>query len=194
MSSTSLSNATFAIGESPWLIRDGDGNVITHIDFSNVDPASVNHVDLVLEYRGLSPIKVLGFYLINLPPTIYGGSQSSSVDAAEVIRWGDDYVSELGETGTPGLSIQYRDFQSGNLIFLPFKSGAGDSQNSPIPYSGHRNSIVDIDQQIRISLVLVTPNAENKEITQTATYSFGMDIDYIEIPERLQDSLVDSEI
>lgn len=194
MSGPSLNNATFAIGESPWLVRDENDHVITHIDFSNVEPASVSEINLTFEYRGLVPIKILGFYITDIDPTIYSGTQSSTLDAREIIRWGDDYTSELTAEGVPGLSVSYKDFDSEEDVLVAFKSGSGDVMSSPIPYTGHANGILDIDERIKVTFFLVTPSAINREITRASVYSFGVDIAFIEIPERLQDLLVSNEI
>jgi hypothetical protein len=40
----------------------------------------------------------------------------------------------------------------------------------------------------------VTPSASEKQIVETAKYCFGVDIMFVEIPERLQDILISNEI
>jgi len=190
----SLANAGFAIGESPWLVRDSHDRVITYIDLSNMVPASSTSVTLTFECRGINPVKVLGFYLLDVDPTIYTGSQGAPIDAAEIIRWADDYPSELSGTGKAGLSVVCKHYNTGEDLETSFSSGVGDAEHSPISYVGHRDSIVDVDQRIHVTFSLVTPSAEEKQISETARYCFGIDIAFIEIPERLQDILVSNGI
>ena len=190
----SLSNAGFAIGESPWLIRDVNGNVVTYIDFDNTEPDSVVNITLTFEYRGVNPIKVLGFYLVDVDPTIYLGTGKPFFDAAEIIRWGDDYTTEEGETGRAGLSVTYKDYDSEEYVTVAFRSGYGDTVNSPIGYNGHPRGILDIDQQMKLTFSIVTPSASEKQITETAKYSLAIDIAFVDIPERLQEILVSNEI
>lgn len=194
MAGQSLTNAGFAIGESPWLVRNSSGEVITHLDFGKVAPASVSSHTLSFEYRGLAPIKVLGFHIIDIDPVIYSGSKSALIDAAEIIRWGDDYSTLLNATNVAGLSIMFVDSTTQAEVLTAFKSGSGDVVSSPIPYTGHPDAILDIDQRINVTLHLVTPSAAERQITEASTYCFGVDIAFVEIPERLQDLLVSNEI
>jgi hypothetical protein len=88
----------------------------------------------------------------------------------------------------------YKDYASEEDTLISFRSGFGDTVNTPIAYTGHKDSVLNIDERIRVTFYLVTPSASEKQIVETAKYCFGVDIMFVEIPERLQDILISNEI
>ena len=136
---------------------------------------------------------ILGFYLADIHNEIYLGSHTPVLDTEEVIRWGDHLRSTLTSTAVAGFAISQKDTVDATII-TAFKSGSGDKASTPIPYLGRANKILDIDERMSVTLLVSTPSAEDKQINKATILNVGLSIAYIEIPERLQNLLIPSEI
>lgn len=166
--------------ESPWIFRDSRGNVVTELDWGTNPYTEEVFAKVYLEYRGTRPVKVLGFFLTEVPETLYVGEAGSILDKAEVIRWADEYPGS-------GLTITQRDPVSGAEIETTFESGGGDMEGTAIPYIGHLDGLLEIDQKMRIILTLTPPDATKRQLLTARKFNVGLDISYVEIPETLED-------
>lgn len=173
--------------ESPWIVRDSDDNVITELDWGTNPYDDVLLKKLYFEYRGIKPIKILGFYLRDMPYESYEGEQGPILDKQEVIRWGDECLDA-------GLSITQVDAETGMESEKKFFSGQGDIEATAIEYIGHTDSILKIDQRMKVILKLIAPDAARKEILKARKFHITLDISYIEIPDRIQDLIIPDEV
>lgn len=176
--------------EDVWVYYDEEDNVITELDYGAMLPTNSIGQVIKARYRGFSPIKVLGFFINDIEGAFYNGSASPIIDKETIIAWADQFTGAAVPPGTPGLEIQFDDITSGLPVITQVESGAGDTEYSPIEYTGHENGIVSRDDIIVFTLRLTAPNDANNEVLKAARYHFGVSLSFIEIPENLVDPLV----
>ena len=185
-----LSRVGSAIVESPWIFRDNNNRVLTSLDLTPVAQNTTLTTDINLEYRGIRPVIILGFYITEISSAIYSGNKNGQIDKYELLRWADEYTIAGAESpGLPGLEISQKHWESSEWITTQVKSGTGDSRATPLSYIGHPGAILPLDQRAYLKLHITIPNAALKQITEASRFHFGFEISSIEIPESIERGL-----
>lgn len=179
-----------AFDSSVWVIRDENDRPITSLEPPALEPGETYTKELSFEYRGARPIKVLGFYLTALERPFYIGDRSPGHDLDEVLSWAENFESSSSDSGYCGVSVSYIDYDTGDTVEHRLRSTSGGSLISPVPYTGTENSILDLNQRIRIQLIITAPLDSKRELVNAFVGSFALDISFIEIPENIEGQLV----
>lgn len=184
---TTTSNYIGQRDEDLWIFYNDLDRVITSLNFDSILPGNSVGLNIKARYRGFKPIKVIGFYLTDVPESFYNGNHNPDVDNSTLIEWADLHTGDEVPPGTPGLEIQFTDYESGNLLVKQFKTGQGDTSYSSVLYSGHENGILNRDDVINLGLRLTIPNVEG---IRADRFHIGLGINFTEINTVLIDQLV----
>jgi len=180
-----------------FIFRDDNNKVITSLVFEPLLPGEVAGPSFSIEWTGVTPIKIQGFYLRAIRPEQYTGLNNPQLDVRELIRWGDEY-NPLGDPlgdlnlSPPGMEMTQFDVNPlvDDFVITQFKSGQGDSSITPIPYTGHENGILPLDERAFIDLRIRAPSDVDKEILQASRYNFAFDIVWFEIAPNIEEILL----
>lgn len=173
-----------------WLYRNTANRVITGLSFDTLAPEESVSIGVCAQYRGHRPVKVIGFYIREIEPEFYQGTQGPQVDKNDLVRWADHFTKGAVPPGTPGLEISQTHWETEEVVTLQVKSGSGDQAATPIAYVGHENGILNRDQFLEITLRITAPSAERREILQAGRFNFGFDIEFIELSPQIEEVLV----
>lgn len=173
-----------------WLYRSSTNRVVTGLSFGTLSPEESVTVSISAQYRGFSPVKVLGFYIVPIDERVYDGTQSHLIDYNDLIRWADHFTKGAVPPGTPGLEISQTHWDTQEVVTHQVKSGNGDAPSSLIPYIGREGGILDRDQALQLTFRITAPSDTDREILKAGRFNFGFDIGFIELPPQLEESLI----
>lgn len=176
--------------ESKWIFTNEKNQVLTSINFGSVAPGDTVTQKIKFRYRGHRPIILLGFYLKQMPKNLYLGQKHPVADAAELIRWADQYTQEAAvPPGLPGLEISCINAENDLVETIQLKSGRGDSKESVAPYLGKINGIMSLDSIGEIDIRITVPLDSSNQITESLKLHFSLEMEAVEIPENLESLL-----
>ena len=173
-----------------WVYRNADNDVITQLNFGKVLPNGGLNARLKIQYTGYSPVKVSGFYVTEVLDPFYDGDASPVVDKQTLLTWADNFTGAIVAPLRPGLEISQTDWNTGAVSVTQVKSGVGDLRYNYVPYIGHENGIITIDDEMVIDLFINAPDDVTKQILKAGRFHFGFEINFTEIPRQLHRQLV----
>jgi len=174
-----------------WLYRSSTNRVVTGLSFGTLSPEESVSISISAQYRGFSPVKVLGFYIVPVDERVYNGTQSNLTDCSDLIRWAEHFTKGASPPGTPGLEISQVRASDDVGVTSQVTTEHGASKAALIEYVGHTNGVVTRDQKIELTLRITAPSDVRKEILAAGRFNFGLEIDYIEIPPEVEQSLIE---
>lgn len=164
-----------------WIFRDSSGKVIRELDFGYAEPGTTISTSITAEYRGYDTIRVHGFYISDVPESIYSGLKAPSIDKAEIIRWADWYTGDAYFLGAPGMELAQIDWDSQTPVVDQVRSGQGDTEDSLINFVGVEGGILQRDRRFPLTISINIPSAETKQITRAMKLNFGIEISFSKV-------------
>lgn len=155
---------------------------VDHFDLGEIPPADSNAFSFRAEYRGSNPIKVLGFYIGPIEPTLYCGSQTPEKDFHSLIEWGSLYNTDETIDGPSAVGVTIIQFPpDAPAQTVTIRNGVGDSIFNPIPWVGGPDSrIVQPGETFRCRVLVSPPSDQAKQILEARSLSLQLNINYVE--------------
>jgi hypothetical protein len=173
-----ISTETTSSGSSQglWIFRNSNGVVIRELDFGYAEPDTTVSTTITAEYRGYETIRVHGFYLTEVPPLIYKGIKTPSIDKSEIIRWADWYTGEDYYIGAPGLELLQIDASTELPNIQQARTGLGDTPDSLIEFVAVEGGLLRRDRKFELTININIPKSEIKQIVKSMKLNFGIEI------------------
>lgn len=159
-----------------------DSTPVDYFDLGEIPPADSNAFGFRAEYRGSNPIKVLGFYISPVEPSLYTGSLTPEKDFYSLVEWGSLYNTDETIDTASAIGVSMIQFPpDAEVQVATVRNGVGDSVFNPIPWVGGPEAlIVQPGETFRCRILVSPPSDQAKQILLARSLSFQVNISFVE--------------